>query len=100
MINARVDYHMASFHRSKISCGVSPKYDNCNTEHFFSLYSAKILGREKSVCCNKNLQKLKARTSQIDKRLDTTILRKLTQILSWCASAAVKDFSGMLCETD
>ena len=30
----------------------------------------------------------------------TTILRKLTQILSWCASAAVKDFSGMLCETD
>ena len=30
----------------------------------------------------------------------TTILRKLTQILSWRASAAVKDFSGMLCETD
>ena len=29
-----------------------------------------------------------------------TILRKLTQIWSWCASAAVKDFSGMLCETD
>ena len=30
----------------------------------------------------------------------TTILRKLTQILIWCASAAVKDFSGMLCKTD
>ena len=31
---------------------------------------------------------------------NTMILRSLTQILSWCASAAVKDFSGMLCETD
>ena len=30
----------------------------------------------------------------------TMILRKLTQILSWCASAAVKDFSEMLWETD
>ena len=28
------------------------------------------------------------------------ILRKLTQILSWCASAAVKDFSGIWCEAD
>ena len=31
---------------------------------------------------------------------NTMILRSLTQILSCCASAAVKDFSGMLCETD
>ena len=30
----------------------------------------------------------------------TRILGSLTQILSWCASAAVKDFSGRLCETD
>ena len=32
--------------------------------------------------------------------VNKTILHKLTQILSWCASSAVKDFSGMLCETD
>ena len=30
----------------------------------------------------------------------TTILPSLTQILSWHAFAAVKDFSGMLSETD
>ena len=30
----------------------------------------------------------------------TTILRKLTQILSWCAFAAVKNFSRILDETD
>ena len=30
----------------------------------------------------------------------TTILCRLTQILSWCFSAAVKYFSGILCGTD
>ena len=39
-------------------------------------------------------------TRQLAKHTYTMILRKLTQILSWCASATVKDFSGMLCETD
>ena len=30
----------------------------------------------------------------------TTILHNLTKILSWCPSKQVKDFSGILCETD
>ena len=50
---------------------------------------ASILNTQKSKFCNK-----------IVLNSVTTILSKLTQILSWCASAAVKDFSGMLCETD
>ena len=43
---------------------------------------------------------IKKNTRQLAKHTCTTILRKLTQILSWCASATVKDISGMLCETD
>ena len=57
-------------------------------------------------CCN-NGAKTKflvinkpGRLSPTGYRVFTTILRSLTQILSWCASPALKDFSGMLCETD
>ena len=35
-----------------------------------SLHSAIILGKKKSVCCNQNIQKIKARPSRIAKRLE------------------------------